>query len=255
MNIEEHIKNIRNNGISVISNLISKKDCNFYKKKSLQLINMHKKLQKPLSSHNQVVNSPFRYDKYFYKLIYNIKLDKILKKLIDKNYVLINTNILNRSFDKELKVNQRTIGDTWHTDTPAVGGRQILNGFRFLVAIMLDDFTEKNGCTYYIPKSHLNNKIPLRNKKYNCKKLVGKSGDAVIFDSSLWHKGGKSTSQSRLSLFSLYGPWWIKPYFNYEKMIGKEKLKKLNSNLRKLLHYNSMPPSCIEERQNTVTDY
>ena len=26
MNIEEHIKNIRNNGISVISNLISKKD-------------------------------------------------------------------------------------------------------------------------------------------------------------------------------------------------------------------------------------
>jgi hypothetical protein len=151
MDIKKHINNVKRNGISFIPNLISKKDCKFYKKKSLRLIQMYKKLKKPLSTHNQVINSPFRYEKSFYKLIYNIKLDKILQKLVDKNYVLINSNILNRAIDKDIKVSHRTIGDGWHTDTPSVGGEKKLNGFRFLVAIMLDDFTEKNGCTYYIP--------------------------------------------------------------------------------------------------------
>jgi len=255
MNIKKHINNIQNNGISIIPNLITQKDCKSFKKKSIQLINNYKKLKKPLSAHNQVINSPFRYNKDFYKLIYNKKIDKILKKLIDKDYVLLNSNILNRSIDKELNLNKKTLGDTWHTDTPAVGGKKKLNGFRFLVIIMLDNFTESNGCTYYIPKSHLNKKTPIRNKNYKCKKLLGKSGDVAIFDSSLWHKGGSAAYKNRLSLFSLYGPWWIKPYFNYEKMIGIKKLKKLKPNLRKILHYNSTPPRCIEDRQNTVTDY
>ena len=255
MDVKKCIYNIRKNGISVIPNLISKKDCDFYKKKSLKLIEMYKRLKRPLSAHNQVINSPFRHEHCFYKLIYNIKLDKILQKLIDKNYVLINTNILNRAIDKDINVTRRTIGDDWHTDTPEVGGTKTLNGFRFLVTIMLDDFTEKNGCTLYIPKSHLNHKIPVRNKKYKCEKLIGKSGDVVIFDSSLWHKGGNPSIHTRLSIFSLYGPWWIKPYFNYEKMLGKNKLKKLNNKVRKLLHYNSKPPRSTEEREYTVTEY
>ena len=255
MDIKKHLNNVKKNGISIIPNLISKKDCKFYKNKSLKLIKKYKKLKRPLATHNQVINSPFRYERSFYKLIYNIKINKILEKLVDKDYVLINSNILNRAIDKDIKMSHRTIGDDWHTDTPSVGGQKKLNGFRFLVTIMLDDFTEKNGCTYYIPKSHLSNKIPIRNKRYKCKKLIGKSGDAVIFDSSLWHKGGKSSAQNRLSFISLYGPWWVKPYFNYEKMLGKNNLKKLNNKVRKLLHYNSSPPRNTEERENTVTKY
>ena len=85
--------------------------------------------------------------------------------------------------------------------------------------------------------------------------INGNSGDVAIIDASMWHKAGESSNQRRLSLFSYYGPWWIKPYFNYEKMLGKNKLNKLNKNIRKLLHYNSTPPKCPEERSLTVTDY
>ena len=146
MNVKKCIYNIRKNGILVIPNLISKKDCDFYKKKSLKLIEMYKRLKKPLSAHHQVINSPFRYEHCFYKLIYNIKLDKILQKLIDKNYVLINTNILNRSIDKDLNVTRRTVGDDWHTDTPEVGGKKALNGFRFIVAIKIIYWNRANIC-------------------------------------------------------------------------------------------------------------
>ena len=47
----------------------------------------------------------------------------------------------------------------------------------------------------------------------------------IIFDSGLWHKGGKSTNKSRWTIFNYYGPWWMKPYFSYDKMLGKKKLK------------------------------
>lgn len=255
MKIKQHIYNIERQGISIIPNLISKKKCIFLKKKSLSIINRYKKLNKSLSSHNQVINSPFRYEKCFYQLIFNNKLDKLLKKLIDKNYVLINTNVINRKFDKDIRIKQRTIGDGWHTDSARIGKKKLFSGMRYVTVVLLDDFNEKNGCTYYVPKSHLKKQNPKRNKKYKCKKLIGKAGDVVVFDSCLWHKGGVSSNKDRVSLFTMYGPWWTKSYYNYEKMLGKLKLKKLNKNIRKLLHYNSTPPKNAEERTNTVSSY
>ena len=117
---------------------------------------------------------------------------------------------------------------------------------------MLDDFHETNGATHFIPKSHQYRSIPIRNKKYKSKILSGKAGDAVIFDSSLWHKGGPSGNLNRFSLFSLYGPWWNKPYFDYEKMLGKNSFKKMNKKIKKLLHYNSRPPANADIRTNTI---
>lgn len=257
MNIKKHITNIRKNGITFIPNVFSKKECNLYIKKSIKLIEMYKKLKRPLSSHNQIINSPFRYEKCFYRLIYNKKIDEILKKLIDKDYILINTNIFNRGNDKDIANKFLTIGDTWHSDSPSIAGKGKERRFRFLVGIMLDNFTDSNAGTLYIPKSHLSEKTPSRYKNYNhkAKSINGNSGDVAIIDASTWHKAGESSNQRRLSIFSYYGPWWIKPYFNYEKMLGKNKLKKLNKNIRKLLHYNSTPPKCPEERSLTVTDY
>ena len=51
------------------------------------------------------------------------KIDKILKKLIDKDYILINTNIFNRGNDKDIANKFLTIGDTWHSDSPSIAGK------------------------------------------------------------------------------------------------------------------------------------
>lgn len=252
MSINRHILKIKKEGFTIIKGLLNKKDCLFYKKKSIEIINNYKKKNKKLANHNQVINNPFRHDKSFYNLIYFNIVDKILCNLIDKDYVLLNTNIQNRRIDKNKTKKIKTIGDGWHTDTPKVGQKKISNGYRYLLTIMLDDFHEKNGATHFIPKSHLYKSIPIRNKKYKAKILKGKAGDAVIFDSSLWHKGGPSGNFNRFSLFSLYGPWWNKPYFDYEKMLGKSSFKKMNKQIKKLLHYNSRPPANADIRTNTI---
>ena len=252
MNLSKHVKEIQKNGLTKIPGLISQKKCDYLKNVSLSVINKLKKSKNNLSSHNQVINSPFRYDRGFYHLLYNKKLDLILKKLLDEDYVLINTNIINRKLDISIKTKIREIGDTWHTDSPQIGKRKLYKGIRYIVVILLDQFNKNNSSTLYVPRSHLKNSNPQRYKNYRGKKILGKAGDAIIFDSNLWHKGGESTKNNRVSLFSLYGPWWIKPYFNYEIMLVKKNIKFLNKNLKKILHLYSSPPKNIEERANTV---
>ena len=44
---------------------------------------------------------------------------------------------------------------------------QIFSEMRYVAIVLLDDFNETNGCTYYIPKSHLKRQNPKRNRKYN----------------------------------------------------------------------------------------
>lgn len=117
---------------------------------------------------------------------------------------------------------------------------------------MLNDFTTENGATLYIPSSHFRRGIPERNKNYNCKKMLGKTGTIVIFDSGLWHKGGESTYNDRWSMYSYYGPWFVKPYFRFPEMLGQRFGKKLNKPLRRLFHYTSTPPLNEEERKHTV---
>ena len=71
MNISKHIDEIKKIGLTKIPNLISQKKCAYLKNVSLSIIDKLKKSKNNLSSHNQVINSPFRYDRGFYQLLYN----------------------------------------------------------------------------------------------------------------------------------------------------------------------------------------
>ena len=252
MTVKKHINNVKKNGLTHIKNVFSQKEVLHFQQKSIKIMNDYENSGHSFSNHNRVLNCPFRFDDIFFKLVFIKKIDLILQGLIDEDYVLLNSNIINRTTDKSSKKKFRTIGDTWHNDSPRVGKKNVVNAYRFLVSILLDDFSSKNGSTLYVPKSHLKNTKPLRNYNYKSKFLTGKKGDVVIFDSGLWHKGGVPSDLRRLGVFNLYGPWWIKPYFNFQQMIGK-KGDKLNKYLKKTLHYNSLPPKNNEVRGLTVT--
>ena len=140
MNLSRHIKEIEKNGLTKISSLFSKKKCKVLRNISLSVFHKLKKTKNNFSSHNQVINSPFRYNKEFYHLLFNKKLDLVLKKLIDDDYVLINSNIINRKLDFSIKNKVREIGDTWHTDAPMIGKRKLYKGIRYVVVILLDEF-------------------------------------------------------------------------------------------------------------------
>ena len=45
-------------------------------------------------------------------------------------------------------------------------------------------------------------------------------------DSGMWHKAGKSSNNSRWSIFSIYTGWFVKPYYDSRKIKNLKKFLK-----------------------------
>lgn len=75
----------------------------------------------------------------------------------------------------------------------------------------------------------------------------------VIMDTGVWHRGGPPSEISRWSLYSYYSPWFVKPYYDYIKMFGSSKINGMNKKIKKLLHFNSIPPKNDDVRTQTLT--
>ena len=260
MQIAKHIKELDINGITFIPNAISKKKCSYYTEVFENLIEKLQEKKIPLNATCQTIENPFRHDFELADLIYNKKVDNILKKLIDKNYVLINTNIINRIYKKFKYKKKERLGRDWHHDSRIVGNKKLEKGIFYLVIIMFNDFTKKNASTLYIPKSHTRKDQPKRKFNYKSKQLLGKAGTIAIFDAGLWHRAGKVSNSNRWSMYSYYGPWFIKPYYRFTDMLGlrflqhlKKFKKKTKNNILRLLHYHSTPPKNEMERRYTLT--
>ena len=71
-------------------------------------------------------------------------------------------------------------------------------------------------------------------------------------DTSLWHTAGPPGKKSRWSVFNMYGPWFVKPYFRYYDMFEEKKIMKFSRLLHKLLHFGSNPPLNQNERLATL---
>lgn len=50
----------------------------------------------------------------------------------------------------------------------------------------------------------------------------------------------------------MYGPWFMKPYFQFDKIIEDKDLKIKSSKILKLLHFDSTPP-IVHNSNNLAT--
>ena len=83
----------------------------------------------------------------------------------------------------------------------------------------------------------------------NPKQTSQHKGSIIFIDSNLVHRAGISGDKSRWSIFNLYSPWFVKPYYQFDKIINK---KKISLRTRKLLHFNSVPPTSQNIRISTL---
>lgn len=236
-----HIDELRDVGLTVIPNAYSQEQV-------ARFIEIIERIAGPMVGDTQNVWSFFRHDPELFALAHHEVLDGILKAVIDEDYVLIAADVINR----QKKGEASNFANDWHTDSRYLGGKRLEAGFFYSVLVMLDDFTKDNGATHYIPASHKRRERPDRHGEYLHMVLTGKAGTMVVFDSGLWHRGGPSSGQRRWGAFNLYGPWFVKPYFDYPRMMGEGFGQQAGKDLRRLLHYNSQPPVDDTERTNTL---
>lgn len=85
------------------------------------------------------------------------------------------------------------------------------------VIVALDDFTELNAPTQFIPGSHKSTTLP------NEKPLTAlmKQGDAVIMHGGTWHKVLPNlTDKTRTSILFNFHPYWVRPLNNPNAICG-----------------------------------
>ncbi len=125
--------------------------------------------------------------------------------------------------------------------------------FRINMLVMLDEFTLENGATQILSGSQMMADAPTTeefSRKFEL--FVGPPGTVVLFNSYLWHKGGRNaTDRSRVALTLSFGPAFVKPQMDYARLLGDEKGDKLSPLSRQILGYNSRVPVNLEEWYRT----
>ena len=243
--IAQHVRELRDVGLIQIPGVYSQAQCS-------RFIETCQRLVKSTGAQDtQNVWNFFRHDPDLLALITNEPMDAILQAVMGADYTLTAANVINRQQLSGEAAKANYAAD-WHTDSRYVGDERLDRGFCYSVVIMLDEFSADNGATHYIPGTHKDRTRPERHGDYQYEVLTGTPGTMMIMDAGVWHRGGPSSPRSRWGVFNLYSPWYVKPYFDFPKMMGEDFGESASPVLQRLLHYASQPPRDETVRINTL---
>jgi ectoine hydroxylase-related dioxygenase (phytanoyl-CoA dioxygenase family) len=106
---------------------------------------------------------------------------------------------------------------------------------------LLDDFTESNGATEYLPASHKLAFKPTSEDHKSCKliKAIGKSGSVFVTHGNLWHRAGANQSaKPRIALLCSFAASYAREIASEEdhsKIISEEIISGSSEHLKKIL--------------------
>jgi hypothetical protein len=100
---------------------------------------------------------------------------------------------------------------------------------------LLDDFTEENGATCYVPGSHRSGSLP-RGVIVEQRLVLGAAGDVILMNAHLWHGGtANRTGATRRSLHAFFVRG-DQPQQQYQKrLLRAETQAALSPELRRIL--------------------
>lgn len=117
------------------------------------------------------------------------------------------------------------------------------------VLIALDDFTDDNGATRFLPGSHLSLDVPdeAHFMKHSVR-VYPKAGEAVLFNARTYHYGGENrTSRARHAITLNVCRPWMKQRFDYPSMLSSAQLEKLGPVGRRFVGMDSRVPRNLDE--------
>ena len=128
--------------------------------------------------------------------------------------------------------------------------------FLMQVALILEDQTIENGCTFCLPGSHKWDHYA-DNLAYNDElvPIESKAGDIIIWDSRLHHGAFENTTaSSRWSVIATFSRWWIKQNYQTDKNLKTDFISKLTTEEKIVLGLCSLPPLNVHERVDIKAD-
>jgi ectoine hydroxylase-related dioxygenase (phytanoyl-CoA dioxygenase family) len=108
----------------------------------------------------------------------------------------------------------------------------------------IDDFTEENGATLVIPKSHLWGPVQAADIDESLLvPAVMPSGSAIFFLGTLWHCAAPNRSEApRMAATAQYCEPWARQQENYSLAVSRERAKLCSETVQGLLGYSMLFP-------------
>ena len=250
MDISNYKKQFDTEGFTVLSNLITAEQCEYYK----ALLEKDYQRFAPFYASQKVNEKESLADKAGEKVVFNLhnkdiawftlfehpEVLKLLGSILkdgsyedSEPYYLYNT-----SARCPLKGHS---GQQLHIDSnlPGINYCIIAN-----VLWALDDFTIENGATRVVPGSHNWHEFASDGLVHPDEvRVTILKGSAIIFNGNLWHGGAENTTEeSRWGVALGYARWFIKPSFDFMQNTPKDIYSKLSEAQKKLLGFNLTSP-------------
>ena len=133
-----------------------------------------------------------------------------------------------------------------HVDCPRLIPGYITN---MGATILLDDFTEDNGATWYLPNSHTRIDSPEQDEFYsNARRIIAPAGSVWFFNARTWHAGGANlTSRWRHALTLNMARPWMKQRLDIPRAMAHLDLTALSSTARQKLGFDTRVPANYDE--------
>lgn len=235
---------VEQEGFCIIEGFLPENECNKYIETLEKLHSKRLEQQEYIGcADNQVLYNYFYEYPELFNLIHSDLSYKVMSQLIDSDYVLTSAAARNRQVVKGLNESTKTSGIGWHSDGRYVKNKQLIQpSFSYFTIHALDPFTEENGATEYVPMSHKKSNHPDRETNYTYKAFSAPKGSLIIMDTALWHRAGTPTEKRRWSVFNMFSSWFVKPYYDFNKMFNTEQINSFSPTIKQLLHFDSIPP-------------
>ena len=133
-----------------------------------------------------------------------------------------------------------------HVDSPRIIPGYVTN---LGVTIALDDFTEDNGATFFLPKSHTLEEPPTEEYFYkHAKRFIAKAGSVWFFNARIWHAGGDNkTSQWRHGLTLNMCRPFMKQRIDIPRAMGNMDLSSVSEKALQKLGFLAQTPANYDE--------
>jgi ectoine hydroxylase-related dioxygenase (phytanoyl-CoA dioxygenase family) len=159
-------------------------------------------------------------------------------------YILGNDAIVYSNTSSSMPPKQDNYSSRIHIDCPV----DFPNDYplRMLSLIVLDDFTNENGATFYLPRSHKMNKAPSKEEFYQKAKIFeAKAGSIIYWNPKIWHAGGTNlTNNWRHALTIVMTRSFMRQRLDIPKLLGDIHL---SDSAKRRLGYFSYPPASYDE--------
>lgn len=187
-----------------------------------------------------MVHNPMARDALFAKVLENEAMHAMLSP------VLGDTCILYAFTTSSMPAGGTNYSARIHVDCP-----RLIPGYPTNLGVIfpLDDFTEENGATYFLPGSFTRETVPSEEEFHaSAERVFPKAGDMVVFNARTFHLGGQNRSQrDRHALTLNVCRSYMRQRFDYPRLMPPAIVEQLGETGKRFLGFNVRMPTSLAE--------